>query len=185
MWTFTNTKLYNHVSYSTMLVLPANHISPIVLKLCYLIRVIIIQFCRPSCLVICIYYLFMLNWQILCTTVTWLSTQDCRARSRVADRTSRVITQHVWPWTIVSAMIREHIARFCRIWKRVVALQPQQQAIFSSPPIYAYFSSGSLKVATLVVPFLCCFCLVFICCWTSCMQYLTIPTVRRAVLWPD
>ena len=105
---------------------------------------------------------------------TWLSTQDCRARSRVADRTSRVIIQHVWPWTIVSAMIREHIARFCRIWKRVVALQPQQQAIFSSPTIYAYFSSGSLKVATLVVPFLCCFCLVFICCWTSCMQYLTI-----------
>jgi hypothetical protein len=65
-----NTKLYKHVSYSIMLVLLVNHISPIVQKFCYLIRVIIIQFCRPSCLVICIYYLFMLNWQILCTTVS-------------------------------------------------------------------------------------------------------------------
>jgi hypothetical protein len=33
--------------------------------------VIIIQVCRPSCLVMCIYYLFMLNWQILCTTVLY------------------------------------------------------------------------------------------------------------------
>ena len=45
-------------------------ITVIQIKWCYFISVIIIQFCRPYGLVMCIYYLFMLNWQILCTTVS-------------------------------------------------------------------------------------------------------------------
>jgi hypothetical protein len=59
------------VSYNIVLVLLVHQLSLSSNQWWYFFFVIIIRFCRPPCLVMCMYYLFVLNWEILCPSFNY------------------------------------------------------------------------------------------------------------------